>query len=63
MDFVSNLNFAEIMFRYAIMIVIGIVAGVLHQYWMIAIVMAIFMEAIMGYCPIKAMFTKKAVKH
>ena len=63
MNFVSNLDFAEIMVRYTIMIILGIIAGVTHQYWMIVIVMAVFMEAIMGFCPIKAMFTRNKAKH
>ena len=59
MNFVSNLNFAEIMVRYTIMMILGIIAGVTHQYWMIIVVMAVFMEAIMGFCPSKPLFKKE----
>ncbi|HPE97360.1 MAG: DUF2892 domain-containing protein [Chitinophagales bacterium] len=63
MNFVSNLNFAEIMVRYTIMMILGIIAGVTHQYWMIIVVMAVFMEAIMGFCPVKALFKRNSSKH
>jgi K+-transporting ATPase A subunit len=58
MDFVNNLNFAEIMLRYAVMIAIGIVAGVTQQWWMIVPAMMVFLMAVLGYCPIKEAFTR-----
>jgi len=60
MDFVNNLNFSEIMLRYAIMIVLGIIAGVTHQFWMIIPTMMVFLMAVLGYCPVKAAFQKRA---
>lgn len=58
MEFKNNLAFDEIMLRYAIMLVLGITAGVLQQFWMIIPTMFVFLEAIMGWCPIKQMFTR-----
>lgn len=58
MEFKNNLKFDEIMLRYAIMMIMGIIAGVTHQFWMIIPTMFVFLEAILGWCPIKQMFTK-----
>lgn len=58
MEFKNNLAFDEIILRYAIMLVLGITAGVLQQFWMIIPTMFVFLEAIMGWCPIKQMFTR-----
>ncbi|MFN3939059.1 MAG: hypothetical protein ACK4IY_00640 [Chitinophagales bacterium] len=55
MEFRNNLTFDEILLRYAIMLLLGITAGVLHQFWMIIPTMFVFLEAIMGWCPIKQM--------
>ena len=63
MDFVNNLSFDEIMLRYAVMIVLGIVAGVTMQYWMIIPTMAVFLMAVLGYCPVKASFTRRKAAH
>ena len=61
MNFKNNLKVDEIMLRYAIMIALGITAGVTHQFWMIIPTMFVFLEAVLGWCPIKQMLTKTHV--
>ena len=63
MDFTNNLNFAQIMLRYIIMMAIGITAGVTHQYWLIVPVMAVFLMAVLGYCPIKEYLDNRRERH
>ena len=55
MDFNPNLKFDEIIVRYALLLIVGIVVGVLKLYFLIPLVMAIFLTAVLGWCPIKAM--------
>ena len=62
MNFNPNLKFDEIIVRYGIMIVLGIIGGMLHNYWFVMPVMAIFLTAILGWCPVKAYFTAKREK-
>jgi len=61
MNFNPNLKIDEIIVRYALLLVVGIVAGVLHAYWMIPVVMGIFLTAVLGWCPVKAMMKGKKV--
>ena len=53
MNFNLNLNFAEVIMRYAVLMAIIIVAGALHQYWMVIPAMLVFLTAILGWCPVK----------
>ncbi|MBC8047226.1 MAG: hypothetical protein H7Y00_10550 [Fimbriimonadaceae bacterium] len=57
MNFKNNLDFAEVILRYAILMAIGITAGILHQYWMVIPMMLVFLTAILGWCPVKMVFT------
>ncbi len=59
MDFNPNLKFDEIIVRYALLIAVGIIGGMLHNYYFVFPAMAIFLTAILGWCPIKAMMTKQ----
>ncbi len=59
MKFENNLKFDEIIMRYGIMIVLGIIAGATRQFWIMIPMMYIFMESILGWSPIKQRFTKK----
>jgi hypothetical protein len=59
MNFTPNLNFAEIFLRYAMMMAVGILIGVLRVYWAIPFMMIIFLSAMMGYCPVKQAFKSK----
>lgn len=59
MDFNPNLQINEIIIRYALLIGVGIVLGVLHAYWLIPLAMAIFLTAVLGWCPVKAMMKGK----
>ena len=59
MDFNPNLKFDEIIVRYALLIGVGIVIGVIHAYWMIPLAMGIFLTAVLGWCPVKAVMKGK----
>ena len=54
MNLNPNLNFNEIIIRYAVLIVIGIMAGVFQNFFLIVPAMAVFLTAVLGWCPIKA---------
>ena len=54
MDFNPNLKFDEIIVRYALLIVVGIGIGIAHAYVLIPVAMAIFLTAVLGWCPVKA---------
>ena len=54
MNFNPNLKMDEIMLRYVLLILVGIAGGVLQNWWFVIPVMAIFLTAILGWCPIKA---------
>ncbi len=58
MNFRNNLGIDEIMLRYAIMLILGIAAGVLQQFWLIAPIMLVFLTAILGWCPLKQFFNR-----
>ncbi|MFN0274551.1 MAG: hypothetical protein ACKVPJ_02300 [Chitinophagales bacterium] len=62
MNFNPNLGFDEIMYRYAIMIAVGITIGVLQIYWAIPIMMIIFLTGMLGYCPIKEFMLSRKQK-
>ena len=47
-----NLSFVEIVFRYAIIMVLGILFGVTQFYPLIALAVAVFISAVSGFCPI-----------
>ena len=55
MDFNPNLKIDEIIFRYALLLIIGIVVGALRIYWLVPLIMGVFLTAVLGWCPIKAM--------
>ena len=59
MDFNPNLKFDEIIVRYALLIGVGIVLGLMHAYWLTPLAMGIFLTAILGWCPVKAMMKGK----
>lgn len=61
MDFNPNLKMDEIIVRYALLLIVGIIIGVLQLYFLIPVVMAIFLTAVLGWCPIKAMIKGKNV--
>jgi len=61
MDFNPNLKIDEIILRYAMLIGVGILAGVFHAYWLIPVAMALFLTAVLGWCPVKAMIKGKKV--
>lgn len=54
MNLNPNLNFNEIIIRYAILIGIGIIAGVSQNFFFIVPAMIVFLTAVLGWCPIKA---------
>lgn len=54
MNLNPNLSFNEIIIRYAILIGIGILAGVFQSFILIVPAMIVFLTAILGWCPIKA---------
>lgn len=55
MDLNPNLKMDEIIVRYALLLIVGIVIGVLQVYWLVPLVMGIFLTAVLGWCPVKAM--------
>lgn len=59
MNFNPNLSFAEIFYRYSIMMAVGIAIGILRIYWAVPFMMLIFMTALMGYCPVKEAIVKR----
>jgi len=54
MNLNPNLNFSEIIIRYAVLMCIGIVAGVFQSFFLIIPAMAVFLTAVLGWSPIKA---------
>lgn len=59
LNFNSNLGFDEVMYRYAAMMVFGILAGVFQNWWFVAPTMLIFLTAILGWSPVKAYIQAK----
>ncbi len=59
MKFENNLKFDEIILRYAIMLILGIIAGATSQFWILLLAMYLFLEAILGWSPIKQKLAKK----
>ena len=57
MNFNPNLSFNEIIIRYALLIGIGILAGVFQNFFLIIPAMGVFLTAILGWCPVKAMMS------
>ena len=55
MNFHPNMNFAEIAGRYALLMVVGIIGGVLHNIFIMTLAIPIFMTAITGWSPIYKM--------
>lgn len=53
MNLSPNLKFSEIVARYALLIALGIIGGMLHNYWFIYPAMAVFLTAILGWSPEK----------
>ena len=52
MNLHPNLNFMDIGIRYAMVMLIGIVGGLLNSLPIMALAIPFFMTAILGYCPI-----------
>lgn len=63
MDFNPNLNFNEIIIRYALLIGIGILAGLTQNFFFIIPAMGVFLTAILAWCPVKAMMNGKNTAH
>ena len=57
MNFNPNLSFNEIIIRYALLIGIGILAGVFQNFFLIIPAIGVFLTAILGWCPVKAMMS------
>lgn len=47
-----NLNLKEVMVRYAIMMLIIIIGGLMGNIWIMLLGMPVFLTAILGWCPI-----------
>ncbi len=52
MHFTPNLSFMEIFWRYAGLMVIGILVGVTGIIWFAPLAIAVFVTAITGWCPL-----------
>lgn len=61
MDFNPNLSINEILLRYALLIGVGIIAGVLHAYWLAPVAIGVFLTAILGWCPLKSYLNRNKV--
>ena len=46
------MSFADIGFRYAMIMVVGIVGGILQSVPVMALAIPLFLTAILGYCPL-----------
>lgn len=62
MNLNSNLNFTEVIIRYALLMAIIIIAGALHQYWLIIPAMLVFLTAVLGWCPVKTTLRELKLK-
>ncbi len=47
-----NLNFTDIIIRYAIMMFIGILGGALHSIPLMVLSFPFFLSGILGWCPV-----------
>lgn len=47
-----NLNFIDVIVRYAFLMLFGIVGGVLHSLPLMLVGLLFFFSAILGWCPI-----------
>lgn len=52
--FAYNMGFKDIIIRYTLMMLIGIIGGLTHQLWLMILVIPVFLFAITGWCPINA---------
>lgn len=50
-----NMSMKEAMTRYAIMIALVITGGLLHNVWIMAAGVPIFLFGLLGWCPINAL--------
>jgi len=48
--FEQNLSMTEAIIRYAIMAAIVIVGGLLHNVWVMALAIPVFISGLTGYC-------------
>jgi len=49
-----NMGFSDIIIRYAIMMIFGVIGGLTHQLWLMLMVVPIFIFAVTGWSPIHA---------
>lgn len=59
MDLNSNLNFSEVIVRYAILMAIGITAGATQQFWLVIPAMLFLLSGVLGWDPVKAYKQKR----
>jgi hypothetical protein len=52
--FTYNMGFYDIIIRYTIMMLLGIVGGLTGQLWLMVLAIPVFLIAIMGWCPLHA---------
>ena len=57
-----NMNFEEVLYYYMALMVIAIIAGITHIYWLDIPAMATAFMAITGWSPIKAWMLKRKAK-
>ncbi len=52
--FTHNMGFYDIIVRYTIMMLLGIIGGLTGQLWLMALAIPVFLIAILGWCPMYA---------
>ncbi len=57
-----NMGFNDIIIRYTIMMLIGIVGGLTQQLWIMILVIPVFIFAITGWCPVHAMLGRNTAE-
>jgi hypothetical protein len=57
-----NMGFNDIIIRYAIMLLLGIVGGLTQQLWLMMLVVPVFLFAITGWCPIHAILGRNTAE-
>jgi hypothetical protein len=60
--FDANMSFNDIIVRYTVMMVIGIVGGLTHQVWLMVLVVPVFVFAVTGWCPIHAILGRNTAE-
>lgn len=52
--FAHNMSFNDIILRYVAMITLGIVGGLTHQIWLMALAVPFLVMGTLGWCPLYA---------